>query len=204
MQLIEGGWIVDDAERLIKVRDFARRMVQHNSFANMDHVERVRNVAIDIARRENADLQVVEIASWLHDIGVIVDKGTHYDIGAELSRGFLLGLGYDADLVEQVCHAIATHSRYGGADPETIEAKVLQDADAVEYVGAIGLARAFVRDRESAAYDGDVAAVPAMIDRLIGHIGHLYTQRARELIDERIAFMRLYQSRLVQELAGEV
>jgi len=195
--------MVNDAERLEKVRDFARRMVQHNSFANMDHVERVRNVALDIARHENANLQVVEIAAWLHDIGVAIDKATHYDVGAELSRGFLLGLGYDAELVEQVCHAIATHSRYGGADPETIEAKVLQDADAVEYVGAIGLARAFVRDRESGAYDGNVGDVPAMIDRLIDHIGFLYTQRAQELIDERIAFMRLYQTRLVQELAGK-
>ncbi len=194
---------MNEAKRIAQVREFAERMVQHNTFANIDHAERVRQVALDIGQREGANLQVLELAALLHDIGVAADKATHYEISAELSRGFLLGLNYDDDIVQQVCHAIVTHSRYGGPEPKTLEAKIIHDADAVEYVGAIGLARAFVRGFENGSYTGDVNSVPDVINQLISHIGVLYTQRARDIIDDRIQFMRLFQARLNQELAGE-
>jgi uncharacterized protein len=73
-----------------------------------------------------------------------------------MARGILSQLGFTEDEIEPIAHVIEAHSRYGGPDPQTIEAKILQDADAVEYVGAIGLARAFPRTLESGDYSGDV------------------------------------------------
>jgi uncharacterized protein len=195
-----------DDEELSSIRDIARQMLSNAAFAGLDHAERIRQIAEDIGQREGADLDILRVAALLHDIGVPVNKPRHYEIGMLMARGILSQLGFTEDEIEPIAHVIEAHSRYGGGpEPQTIEAKILQDADAVEYVGAIGLARAFPRALESGDYRGDVSELPALIDGLIERVdGTLHTERGQALVRERIAYLRAFQERLQAELDGEL
>ncbi len=192
------------AERLEKVREISRQMSQNATFAGYDHARRVTQVALDIGRKEGADLDALEVAGLLHDVGVPLDKPHHYEIGAFLVRGILTELGYERDFVEKVARMVETHSRYGGPEPESLEEKILQDADAVEYVGAVGLARGIVRGMENGSYAGNVDELPALIDGLIDRVSEgIHTDRARDLVAGRIGFLREFKVRLEKELRGE-
>ncbi len=187
------------------IRQTATLMQSTASFAGMDHIERVRQLAEALGAQEGADLGIVRAAAYLHDIGVPLNKMRHYELGARMARGMLRELGWDEETVQAVSHAIEGHSRYGGPDPQTLEAKVLYDADVAEFVGAIGLARAITRATEAGEYRGDVSQVPALIDRVIASAeGASYTARGGEIIAERIAWLRGYQARLQDELASKV
>jgi uncharacterized protein len=192
-----------DDRKLGEVRDIARQMLGNATFAGLDHAERILQIVEDIGQREGADLDVLRVAALLHDIGVPVNKPRHYEIGALMARGILSQLGFTEDEIEPIAHVIEAHSRYGGPDPQTIEGKILQDADAVEYVGAIGLARAFARALESGDYSGDVSELPTLIDGLIERVdGTLHTERGQALVRERITYLRTFQERLQAEMKG--
>jgi uncharacterized protein len=192
------------AQDLEAIRRIAAEMSGVASFAGMDHVQRVLDIAVDIGRAEGADLDVLRAAAYLHDIAVPLNKARHFDLGSRLARGILRELGWNEGQIEPVVHAIGTHSRYGGPEPQTLEARILQDADAVDYVGAVGLARALVRSFEGGEYRGNVAELPAVVDRLCERVaGSQHTARGRELVAERIEWLRGFQDRLQAELAGE-
>lgn len=189
---------------LDSIRDVARQMLGKATFSGLDHAERVRQIVENIGRREGADLDILRVAALLHDIGVPINKERHYEIGALLAQGILFQFGFTEDEIEPIAHAIEAHSRYGGPDPQTLEGRILQDADAVEYVGATGLARAIARGLESGTYRGDLSELPALIDGLIERVeGTLHTERGRALVRERIAYLRAFQERLKAEIEGE-
>lgn len=187
------------------IRQTATLMQSTASFAGMDHIERVRELAEALGAEEGADLGVVRAAAYLHDIGVPLNKMRHYELGARTARGMLRELGWAEEMVQAVSHAIEAHSRYGGPDPQTLEAKVLYDADVAEFVGAIGLARAITRATEAGDYRGNVNQFPALIDRVIASAeGLSYTERGGKIIAERIAWLREYKARLQDELESKV
>jgi uncharacterized protein len=187
------------------IRDVAQQMLKNAAFSGLDHAERVRQIAEDIGRREGADLGVLQVAALLHDIGVPIDRERHYEVGARLARGILAQLDFTEDEIEPIVHAIEAHSRYGGPDPQTLEAQILEDADAVEYVGATGLARAIVRGLKSGTYDADLNELPTLIDGLIERVdGTLHTERGQALVHERIAYLRAFQERLKAEMDGQL
>ena len=194
-----------DAKDLNRIHDIARQMLGNATFAGLDHAERVWQIAEDIGRSEGADLDVLQVAALLHDIAVPINKARHYEIGALLARGILSQLGFTEERIDPIAHAIKAHSRYGGPDPQTLEERILWDADVVECVGATGLARAIVRGLESGAYSGDLNELPALIDDLIERVGGtLYTERGRALAQDRIAYLRAFQKRLKAEIEGKV
>jgi len=110
------------------------------------HVERVRNVALAIAREERADLFVVELAALLHDVADWKFAGGDHEAGSRAAREWLVSLGVPQDTVEHVADIIASLS-FKGAGVETpmktIEGQCVQDADRLDAIGAIGIARAF-------------------------------------------------------------
>lgn len=114
---------------------------------DLAHVRRVVAWARRLAEAEGADLAVVVPAAWLHD-GVTVPKDSPDRAGAstraaEAALAWLAGEGYPADRLDAVGHAIAAHSFSAGIPPETVEAKVVQDADRLDALGAIGIARLY-------------------------------------------------------------
>lgn len=113
------------------------------------HVDRVKNLAMHIGKKEKANLFVLEIAAYLHDIGrreEMKEKGLfcHAEHGAKLSQRILKKYNPEKEIVDNIIHCIESHRYRNSNIPETIEAKVLFDADKLDSIGAIGIARDFL------------------------------------------------------------
>jgi uncharacterized protein len=114
---------------------------------DMGHVRRVAANAKMLAAQEGALLAVVLPAAWLHDC-VAVPKDSpqrpHASrLAAEAATAFLQHWHYPAEHIPAIAHAIEAHSFSAQVEPRTIEAKVVQDADRLDALGAIGIARCF-------------------------------------------------------------
>ena len=131
------------------VTDVARRMLDGAQKSHAwDHTLRVLALASRIGEAEGADLLVVRLAALLHDVGRPFEDEScgavcHATKGADLAGPVLIGLDIDAGRRENVLHAIRTHRYRGNGAPETLEAQVLFDADKLDSIGAVGVARAF-------------------------------------------------------------
>jgi len=111
---------------------------------DFDHVVRVLRLAERIAEAEKADSAIVRTAALLHDMGREEAQAAGIDhavFAATQARQLLMD--FPATRVEAVIHAIAAHRFRTPPEPGTLEAKVLFDADKLDAIGAIGVARAF-------------------------------------------------------------
>jgi uncharacterized protein len=121
-----------------------------------DHTERVCNMCLCIGKIEKANLVVLELAALMHDIGreeQDKSKGAlcHAEVGAKLAVPILEKHGFSKEIVDRVVHCIATHRFRKGNAPESLEAKILFDADKLDCIGAIGIARAIYFSAEHGA-----------------------------------------------------
>ena len=110
-----------------------------------DHIKRVVKNAKKLATIEQADLDVVIPAAWLHDCVVVPKTSPQRSLASKLcadkASELLSQWEYQRDLIPAIAHAIHAHSFSARVEPKTIEAKVLQDADRLDAIGAIGLTR---------------------------------------------------------------
>lgn len=114
---------------------------------DLAHIQRVVANTKSLAKSEVSDLEIVVAAAWLHDCVVLPknhperEKASTY--AAEKALEFLVKTDFPADKLKQVSHAIEAHSFSAGITPETEEACIVQDADRLDALGAIGIARCF-------------------------------------------------------------
>ena len=112
---------------------------------DLAHIRRVVASARLLAAGEGADPAVVLPAAWLHDCVRLPkdspDRSTASQLAARRAGEFLREAGYSPDLIPAIEHAIAAHSFSAGIAPQTLEARVVQDADRLDALGAIGIAR---------------------------------------------------------------
>jgi uncharacterized protein len=112
------------------------------------HLERVwRNAQALLAHHPEADALVVMAACYLHDLVNLPkndpDRAQASRRSALLARGELMRLGFPEERLDAVAHAIEAHSFSAAIAPTTLEAKIVQDADRLDSLGAVGLARMF-------------------------------------------------------------
>lgn len=170
-----------------------------------DHVYRVLYIAMDIAAAEaGADYDVLIAACLLHDIarrqqaqGLVK---CHAAAGADMARVFLLEQGWDSVFAEKVAHAIRSHRFSVKRPPETVEAKILFDADKVDVTGTMGVARTLQYGGEMGEplytlladgmpSPGSAEEVPSFFQEYKRKLERLYdrfyTARGRELAEGR-------------------
>lgn len=188
-----------------EVRSFAEERLRGEKVSGLDHSDRVYGWCEILASDEGGDLEVLRAASLLHDIAVpLVGRARHYEEGARIARRFLAEKGLPPERVEAIAHAIEAHSRFGGPEPETLEAKILYDADLLDFIGAIGIVRAIGRGLLSGEFDGDVGKAPEfLLGAVERYAAKLHTKRAQEIARARLEFMRDFVERLRMELALE-
>ena len=117
-----------------------------DSAHDKDHIYRVLYMALEIAESiPQVDYDVLVTACLLHDIGrkeQFADPTVcHAQVGSEKAYNFLIGNGFGAEFAEKVKHCIVTHRFRKSNQPQTVEAKILFDADKLDTVGALGIAR---------------------------------------------------------------
>lgn len=144
---------------LAEAEAFARAQLAHDTTGHdWWHIARVCATARTLAREEGAETFICELAALLHDIAddkIAGDEAT----GLATVRGWLGTHGADATTTERVMDIIETMSFAGGARPPmaTLEGRIVQDADRLDALGALGIARAFAFGgaRGRALYDPD-------------------------------------------------
>lgn len=186
-----------------------------------DHTERVVQNALAIGRAMGARLDILAPAALLHDIGRSEESRSkggvcHAEIGAELAEPMLRELGYSDDDRVAICHCIRAHRFRGRTAPESLEAKILFDADKLDSIGAIGIGRAFLfagqigarlhnaeQDHNTtAAYSGEDTAYREFQVKISRVRGQLLTALGREIARRRHEFMETFFAELNLEIYG--
>jgi len=137
-----------DNKTLSLIRDFAFNNSEKDDIHGFLHVERVYNLCLKLGKELNANLSVLQIAALLHDIGRSYEKNNthiknHADYSAEIASNFLKSrkLQLSNEDIKNIIHSIKAHSYSNKVIPETLEGKILSDADKLDALGAIGLYR---------------------------------------------------------------
>lgn len=192
------------------------------------HIERVTALALKIGKKEGANLEVLEIAALLHDIGrkeEMESKGVfcHAEKGAELAKEILKKYDLKDKDVKNILHCILTHRYRNNHTPETIEAKVLFDADKLDSIGAIGIARDFLfagyighgllytgnekrlaKENKDYAYTDEDSAILEYEIKLKKIKNKMLTKTGKKFAKERDDFMKAFFKRFWKEVKGEL
>jgi uncharacterized protein len=183
------------------------------------HVLRVYRLCERIGAAEGADLDVLRAAALLHDVEGDVDlRENHHLAAADFAAGILREEGWQDESIHSVLHCIRSHRfRNRAEQPETIEAKVLFDADKIDAIGAVGVARAVAYAVRAGM---DVFAPPSVQYLQTGELApgesqtvaheylyklrhikdRLYTETGRSLAEERHRLMVVFFEGWLEEI----
>ncbi len=197
----------------------------------IDHTERVYRLC-RIFSGEDIDDEVLLPAALLHDIArEEEDNDTtgeidHAELGARRAETILKEQDFETPRIEKIKHCIRTHRFRGEKEPETMEAKILSDADKLDAIGAVGIARMFMlagefqerlyREVDVETYREENLTEDGRVKKITEHSPNLeyelklkdvpeklYTERAKTIAEERIEWMDSYFSRLKEEIEGK-
>jgi uncharacterized protein len=213
----------EQARVLAAAEEYARTELRHEgSGHDWRHIERVRNLARTIAREECADRYICELAGLLHDLADAKIAGDE-TMGQRRVREWLVAHEAEPSAIERVMEIIATMSFAGGNRPPmtTLEGRVVQDADRLDAIGAVGVARTFAYggSRGRLLYDPDLppqqhTSAEAYHASGAPTINHFYekllllkdrmnTAYARRLAEGRHAYMEAFLAEFYAEWDGE-
>ncbi len=213
--------IIEAGEALAK-----KELAHDASGHDYQHIERVRHMALGIAEVEGGDRYVIELASLLHDVcDPKVNPSYHnHDEASAAVRYWLSQKGCPPSVTSQVGAIIATMSFKGAgvATPmSTIEGKIVQDADRLDAIGAIGIARVFAYGGSKGRAIYDPAIKPKMHASAAAYAGskstsvnhfhekllllekRMNTETAKRIARSRTSFMKDYLQKLQNELEGK-
>lgn len=189
------------------------------------HIYRVWNMAKKIGVQEDANLFVIELAALLHDIADWKFHDGDDTVGPRVARCILEEYRVDESVIDHVCLIIATTS-FKGANVETPmstrEGMVVQDADRLDAIGALGVARTFAYGGNRSHLMHHPGIKPIMHDSKEDYfqtknttINHFYekllllkdrmnTEAAKVIAEERHRFMEAYLAQFLGEWDGEM
>jgi uncharacterized protein len=184
-----------------------------------DHTQRVYNLAIKIAKEEKADLEVVKAAALLHDICRKKEEETglcHASEGAELAPSILREINFSEEKIENVIHCIKVHRFSKRLEPKTKEAKILQDADRLDAIGAIAITRIISHNTMigNPIYDPNIKPSEEYTSKGKTALNHFFekifklkpesfhTSLAKEIAKDRYKFTTEFVDRFISEWEG--
>lgn len=206
-----------------QIKAFAARCFSHaRGSHDWEHSQRVHNLCMHIGQVEGADLKALEIAAYLHDVGRSCEdesKGgvCHAERGAEMARDLLAEYSIAEEQKANIIHSIRTHRFRGNHQPETLEARVLFDADKLDAIGAVGIARAFlfagevgaklhnphVEPEDTEPYTEEDTGYREYRLKLSRIKDRMLTAEGRRMAEERHRFMETFFQRFTQEYEGD-
>ncbi len=187
-----------------------------------EHTQRVCRLCRRMGPAEGADMEVLLSAAYLHDIGRCFQDASngsicHAEKGARMARDILSPFGFSQDRRRNILHCIRAHRFRGKHAPETLEAKVLFDADKLDAIGAVGIARAFLFAGEIGArlhnpyvkidatkpYSSNDTGFREYKVKLSKIKDRMQTETGKRLAKERHRFMEVFFKRFLEEHAGK-
>ncbi len=203
-----------------------------DSAHDFEHILRVMLMAERLARGEGGDVEIARAAALLHDIArhdedSLAKSGQapgatqmdHAEVSANAAHAYLLQNGAEENFAARVAEAIRSHRFRGMARPETLEAKILFDADKLDSIGAIGVARAYAicgLMNQKLWSEPKADAVATRNQHNEGHTPmdeyhvklkylreRFFTASAKKIAVRRDAFMREFFEQLTREVRGE-
>ncbi|MDY7035915.1 MAG: HD domain-containing protein [Thermodesulfobacteriota bacterium] len=207
---------------MVDIKAFAKKCFSNsNGSHNWEHSCRVYKLCMHIGLKEGARLEVLKIAAYLHDIGRPCQEKSkgiicHAEKGAEITKSFLAKYDILEDHGKNIIHCIRSHRFRGNLRPQTLEAEVLFDADKLDAIGAIGVARAFqfagevgarfhnpyVKPEDTEPYTEEDTGYREFKLKLAKIKDRMLTDEGRRMAKERHAFMETFFERFVQEHEG--
>ncbi|WP_069133338.1 HD domain-containing protein [Rhodohalobacter halophilus] len=199
-------------------RNFLIEKCDFDSSHDLNHIERVVNSAKVISRAEGGDPDIIIASAWLHDCVILPknspDRPKASTLAADKARSFLQTTSFPKSKIDKVEHAIKSHSYSGDIAPQTIEAKIVQDADRLDALGAIGIARCFMvggrLDRplyepedpfcESREPDDSLYTLDHFYQKLFRLPDLMNTDCAKKMARNRVDFMKSYLNQLRTEI----
>jgi uncharacterized protein len=219
----ESDGITENKVQLDRIKNFARKYFKNSQVSHRwDHTLRVYRLCERIGRKEGADMTVLLAAAYLHDIGRArqdTSNGAicHAQEGARIAYSFIYELPLSPKQKDNILHCIKTHRFRGNQKPETDEARMLFDADKLDAIGAIGIARAYlfageigarlhtpdVNFDESRPYSENDTGYREYRVKLRKIRDRMLTIEGRRLADTRHAFMEDFFKRFIKEYEGK-
>ncbi len=191
------------SELINTLRYLVKIMMGNDEAHGYPHIERVERLALWIASHYGnlVDRELLIIATLLHDIGRFAyraNKVNHALISAEIAENILKCLGYPKDRIDLVKEIIKSHSYSLNITPKSIEAKILSDADKLDALGAIGIARVFIH---SARINRSLKeALNHFKEKIVKLPNLLYTEVARKEAMRRVRVILEFIKNLEEEL----
>ena len=182
------------------------------------HVRRVVANARALAEAEGADLAVVLPAAWLHDCVSVAknspQRSSASRLAAERAGEWLRAEAYPAEHIAAIEHAIVAHSFSARVPPETLEAKVVQDADRLDALGAVGIARTLMLGGANGApfynlsepfpvtraADDRTSTIDHFFTKLLKLAETMQTAAGREAAQQRAQFLQQFLAQLGREI----
>ncbi|MCY7976071.1 HD domain-containing protein [Bacillus inaquosorum] len=196
----------------LKQTDQIRTWVQsvltgESSGHDWHHVSRVADLAVYIGEKENADLFIVETAALVHDlIDVKLPDTVRLSVSEVYEQLVFFGVGKEAaDRVIDIITRMSFRDREKLAEePLSNEGKAVQDADRLDTIGAVGIARTFMfaGAKGHSLYGDDQSAYAHFFDKLLQLKDMMNTDTARELAEERHDFMLHFVRQLEKDIPG--
>lgn len=199
-------------------RKWVEQQLQQDAAHDIAHIERVVKNAKVILEKEPADRTAVIAAAWLHDcVNLPKDDPNRSKASALASKKaaeFLSGIHFPQNIIPLVAHAIEAHSFSAGVTAETPEARIVQDADRLDALGAIGIARCFAVSGKmgSSVYnpfdpfclsrdpDDSKWTIDHFYKKLFRLPDQIHTSTAQEMARDRVIFMKTYLAQLSSEI----
>jgi uncharacterized protein len=196
--------------------EILKEKIKHHFDSNghkFDHIQRVYHNALDIAKVEGGDLEVIKASSLLHDIARKKEKETgvcHAQEGARMAPSILREINFPEEKIPKVVHCIAVHRYRHGLKPETKEAAILQDADRLDAIGAVAITRVILHDHNRVLHDPEIKPEEETKENETT-MNHFYkkilkltpeafnTETARKMAKERYNFTKEFVDRFAEE-----
>jgi uncharacterized protein len=225
-------------EKYQKIKKIAERNLKGcDAGHDINHTLRVYDLCLKLARGiKGIDLEVLHLAALLHDIGGPVElkdktgKVCHARESARMARRILRNLKYSKEKIDKVAHCILAHRHRTGVKPETKEAEILFDADKLDALGALGIARAYIWiGKNNAKIYSNTPLKDYLKENIVGAKlngrikdkskhnpffefelklkrlpQRLHTRKAKIMAKERLSYMASFFKRIKEEIAGSL
>jgi len=212
---------MDKHQKLLKkIKTIVKQKLKNDSTGHgYWHSFRVVKLALRIGKQESANLKIIELAAWLHDIAVPQGREKHEINGAKMAKDILTKLKAPQNTINQVASCVLKHRYSRNYTLTTIEEKIIQDADNLDALGAIIIPRVFAHcgAHKIPIYDPNIkpnkehyiktgrstTGINHIYEKLFDIPNCLHTKTAKTIANSRLKFLKIFLKQYLDEFQGK-